>query len=398
MRGFAFASMLACAFISNDSLGAPKVIRTIELEKQKLVVEELKGGRNAIWGMAFDSSDGSLYVTYVTGQLAKIDAGTGAVVTQWQGPEVVRKGQGGLLDIQLHPEFGKNSQVFVSYSKPMGKGKATTAVARARLVKGQTASWKDIFVAEPAVASDIHFGSRLAFDKKGFLFISVGERGQRENSQDLTNHLGKVIRLKEDGAVPQDNPFAKEAGKKPEIWSYGHRNPQGLSFDSATGGLYEMEHGPQGGDEINLIKKGANYGWPVITFGKEYGSGENIGEGGVKSGIEAPLKQFTPSIAPSGLIVYSGKLIPEWKGFLIAGALAHRHVNLVKLEAQGKHCERQILVELSERFRAVAESPTGSIFASTDSGKLFRIRPHELGSGRSKETGQPASCSNYKEL
>ena len=207
-------------------------------------------------------------------------------------------------------------------------------------------------------------------------FFGVGDRGERPNGQDLTNHAGSIIRLNLDGSIPQDNPFVNSNAALPEIWSYGHRNPQGLAFDEISNKLWEIEHGPRGGDEINLIKSGANYGWPVISYGKEYWGPLSVGEGTHRKGMEQPIKYYVPSIAPGSLTIYSGNAFPMWKGNLFSGALILRHINRIVLNSKNKAIKEERLLEaLDERIRAIAESPQGWLYFSTDSGKIYRLSP-----------------------
>ena len=211
-------------------------------------------------------------------------------------------------------------------------------------------------------------------DKEGYLFISIGDRGVRNESQSLKAHMGKIIRIHQDGRVPKDNPFFETKGALKEIWSFGHRNAQGLAFDPMSGDLYEQEHGPRGGDEINKIEKGANYGWPVITYGKEYW-GPSIGEGKKKKGMKQPLKYWVPSIAPCGLSFYSGKKFPDWKGSLFSGALRGKHLNRLTFKNGKIVSEERLLNELGFRVRNVKEGPTGLLYLSVDQGKILRIAP-----------------------
>ncbi len=296
----------------------------------------------------------------------------------------MKKGQGGLMDIALHPDFLKNKKVYFTYSKKMGR-KQTTALARGIFTgmrEKKIKQVKDIFLAKPFISSSIHFGSRLVFDKQKFLFMTVGDRHQRHKAQSLNTHLGKVLRLTDEGQAPQDNPFYKKRSNKtelalPEVWSFGHRNPQGLYIHPETGELWEQEHGPRGGDEINLIKKGLNYGWPIITYGKEYW-GPRIGEGFVKKGLEQPVKYYVPSIAPCGLLIYSGKKFKKWKGHFFSGALVLTHLNRLKISQKNiVKEEEKLLSSLGLRVREVIEGPKGFIYVSTDDGKILRLQPLE---------------------
>jgi glucose/arabinose dehydrogenase len=236
--------------------------------------------------------------------------------------------------------------------------------------------WQDLLETRSATNTGFHFGSRIAFDEKGHVYFGVGDRGERFTSQDLTNHAGGVMRLFRDGRVPQDNPFYRRPGVPPEIWSYGHRNPQGMAYDQTHKRLWLIEHGPRGGDEINLVLPGHNYGWPVISYGKEYWGPVSVGEGTHREGMEQPIKQYTPSIAPGSLLLYTGNSFPAWRGNLFAGALKLQHINRVTLDPQGKAIgEERLLTELDERIRALAQAPQGWLYFSTDSGKIYVIKP-----------------------
>ena len=226
-----------------------------------------------------------------------------------------------------------------------------------------------------AWGSDRHFGSRIAFDDT-HLYFSVGDRGNRPNGQNLETHAGSILRLNVDGSVPQDNPFVDVEGARIEIWSYGHRNPQGLVWDGVNQRLWSIEHGPRGGDELNLIERGGNYGWPIISYGKEYASFRAVGEGTHKEDMEQPKKFYIPSIAPGSLMQYSGDAFPEWKGDLFSGALKLRHINRIKLDQKGNAiAEERLMENLNERIRALLESPEGWIYFSTDSGSIYVIKP-----------------------
>ena len=249
-------------------------------------------------------------------------------------------------------------------------------MARARIKNGSLVNWQDLLVSDSATGTGRHFGSRIAFDNQGHVFFGIGDRGERDNAQDLSNHAGSIIRLNLDGTVPDDNPFVNQQDKRDEIWSYGHRNPQGLVFDPQKKNLWSIEHGPRGGDEINLIKKGNNYGWPVVSHGKEYWGPISVGEGTEKPGMESPLKVYIPSIAPGSLIYYSAEAFPGWQNSLFSGALKLRHLNRVTVLGDGQLGEEQRLLEsLDERIRALKQGPQGWIYFSTDNGKIMRLRP-----------------------
>lgn len=322
------------------------------------------------WAMAF-LPGGDLLVTERPGRLRIIRGGK-LLPTPVSGvPEVAYRGQGGLLDVVAHPNFASNKLIYLSFSKPQGGGAATTAVVRGRFENNALVDAKEIFVADTKGAPG-HYGSRIAFDKSGMMFITVGERQvpstgdlEKHPAQDLSNHHGKVIRLFDDGRVPTDNPFVGKAGAKPEIWSYGHRNPQGLAIHPTTGEVWETEHGPQGGDELNLVQKGLNYGWPVVGFGVNYGPGVAIHAGTMRAGMENAKNVWVPSIATSSLMIYTGDKFPAWKGSFFVGGLAGQR--LVRLTYDGKVFNvEDNLVRNQGRIRDVRQGPDGYIYVSID--------------------------------
>ena len=336
------------------------------------------------WGMAFVPG-GDILVTERPGRLRIVRNGK-LVPTPVAGlPEVFARGQGGLLDVVLHPSFAANKLVYLSYSKPLAGGLATTAVIRARLDNDKLVDVKEIFLADTKGAPG-HFGSRLAFDKSGFLFITVGDRQvapsgnlEAHPAQDLSNHHGTINRIHDDGRVPADNPFVDKANAKPEIWSYGHRNPQGLVVNGVTGDVWATEHGPQGGDELNLIKRGANYGWPVVGFGVNYGSGNIIHSSTQKAGMQQPVNVWVPSIGTSGLMIYSGDKFPAWKGSVFVGGLVGEQLVRVTLDGQVAQVA-DILVRKQGRIRDVRQGPDGFIYVAFDNSRgdptaIARLEP-----------------------
>jgi aldose sugar dehydrogenase len=283
--------------------------------------------------------------------------------------------------VVLDPKFADNHWIYWSYSEPAPGGISSTAVARGKLdsnaLRGQLSDVQVIFRQAPKLASTVHFGSRLVFARDGRLFVTLGDLSGRDDAQLLSNHHGKIVRIEPDGRVPADNPFVARSGALPEIWSYGHRNVQGAALHPQTGELWAHEHGPQGGDELNVVEAGHNYGWPVITFGAEYGSGLPIGEGTAKPGMEQPLVYWVPSIAPSGMAFLTSERYPGWKGSLFIGAL--RGEMLLRLQLDGRRVVRQerLLQDLRERIRDVRQGPDGWLYLLTDSddGKLLRVEP-----------------------
>lgn len=340
-------------------------------------LEPVADGLGVPWGMVFLDADTLLFTEREgrLGRLGRLVIGS-AEVTYLDGlPEVYADGQGGLLDVALAPDFAESRQLYFTYSKPV-RGEGATALARARLDGNRLRDWQDLIVTRSTSDTTRHFGSRIAFDSKGHVFFGIGDRGVRDNGQDLTTHASCVLRLNLDGSVPQDNPFVGRRDALPEIWSYGHRNPQGLVFDARHERLWLIEHGPRGGDEINLVQRGRNYGWPVVSHGHEYWSPQAVGEATSRPGMEDPVKVYIPSIAPGSLLLYSGKAFPAWEGNLFSGALKLRHLNRVELDDNGEAVgEERLLEDLNARIRALAESPEGWIYLSTDSGGIYRLRP-----------------------
>lgn len=336
------------------------------------------------WGLAF-LPDGQWLVTERPGQMRRIDR-EGRLGSPLKGlPRIDVGGQGGLLDVVLGPRFKEDARVYFAYSEPApserpggaGAGRGnSTAVAYGRLEVDRLSDVTVIFRQAPKFSSGAHFGSRLVFTPLGDLFITLGDRFQRrDDAQTLDNHHGKVVRVRADGSVPPDNPFVGRAGARPEIWSYGHRNVQGAALHPETGELWTHEHGPQGGDEVNVTLAGRNYGWPVITYGAEYGSGRKIGEGTARAGIEAPVTHWVPSIAPSGMaFLTSDRYGDAWKGNLFVGALSGRLLARLQLDGRRVVREERLLTDLGERIRDVRQGPDGWLYLLTDSGDGRVIR------------------------
>jgi glucose/arabinose dehydrogenase len=341
----------------------------------RVTAKTVASGLRNPWSLAF-LPDGRVLVTEKAGAMRIVGA-DGSVSAPLGGvPAVFSEGQGGLLDVVLSPDFARDATLFFTFAEPAGGGLARTAVGRAVLGDGAIGPVQVIFRQSPAMSGTVHFGARLAFAPDGTLFVGLGERGDRNRAQGLDNHLGKVVRLRTDGSVPPDNPFVGQAGALPEIWSYGHRNPQGAAIEPSTGRLWTGEHGPQGGDEVNTPARGANHGWPVITFGVEYGSGAPIGEGTARADVAPPLHVWTPtSIAPGGMAFYGADRVPGWRGDLFAGALVGRA--LVRLAVRDGRVvgEQRLLTDLGERIRDVKTGPDGHLYLITDSasGRLMRV-------------------------
>ena len=335
-----------------------------------LTVTEVADRLDQPWSIGF-LPDGSVLVTERAGRLWLIsEAGRQEIGGLGR---VAVSGQGGLLDLLVPRDFASSRLLFFSFSKPQ-QGGSGTAVARARLSSDarQLTDWQVIFEMTPGSSGGRHFGSRSVEGRDGLLFVTIGDRGDRPSAQDLSRESGSVIRIGKDGSVPPDNPFAQTNGAQPEIWSWGHRNPQGAALD-LDGNLWVVEHGARGGDEINRVRKGANYGWPVISYGRHY-SGMRIGEGTSKPGMEQPEFHWDPSMAPSGMMIYSGKLWPEWRGSFFVGSLKFDHI--ARLSGEPLREVEQIQSPDTLRVRDVREAPDGTIwFLSVGNGALYRLSP-----------------------
>lgn len=327
------------------------------------------------WGLAF-LADGRLLVTERPGRLRIVEADGRLSKPLANVPEVAHRGQGGLLDVALDPDFASNRTIYLSYAEP-GEDGTGTAVARAVLGDTGLSDVVVIFRQQPKVGGSNHYGSRLVFAADGTLFVTMGDRfAYRDQAQNLANHLGKIIRINRDGSAPADNPFVGRADVRPEIWSYGHRNVQGAALDPATGRLWTAEHGARGGDEINRPEAGKNYGWPVITYGVDY-SGARIGEGTAKSGMEQPVHYWDPSVAPSGMTFYTGDAFPDWRGDLFVGSLKFGYLVRLDIEDGKIVGEERLIEDLDQRVRDVRQGPDGNLYLLTDEddGAILRLAP-----------------------
>ena len=342
-------------------------------------IEQIASGLNVPWGLAFLSSD-RLLITQKNGSVSLLNLTNQKITLIKNSPKVLANGQGGMLDVAVPPNYKQDKWIYFTYVKNI-EGEGATTLARAQLKNDSVAdyafiAWQDLLVTRSNTNTDYHFGSRIAFDAVGHVYFGIGDRGVRPSAQDLTNHSGSIIRLKLNGEVPTNNPFIHTKNALAEIWSYGHRNPQGLTYDIKNQRLWEIEHGPRGGDELNLIVAGKNYGWPVISYGKEYWGPVAVGEATHKKGMQQPIKTYIPSIAPGSLLHYTSDAFPQWQGNLFAGALKLRHINRIVLDNNGVAIKEERLLEnMHERIRALAQSPEGWIVFSTDSGSLYRIKP-----------------------
>lgn len=355
----------------------PHQTRAPAAEVSAVKVEVVAQGLTHPWALQF-LPDGRLLVTERPGRL-RIVGRDGRLSEPIAGlPPIEANGQGGLLDVALAPDFAASRRLFLTYAEPRNPGNGTS-VAAARLAAGAEGRLADvtvIFRQQPAGRRGLHFGSRLAFATDGTLFVTLGERYERDTAQDLSRHWGKVVRINGDGTVPKDNPFVGRTGALPEIWSYGHRNPQSAAIHPATGKLWVVEHGPQGGDEVNIAASGKNYGWPVIGYGIDY-SGARIHAGTHREGMEQPAYYWTPSIAPSGMAFYTGQLFPRWQGNLFVGALAGQALHRLVLEGERIVAEEVLLKDRGWRIRDVRQGPDGALWLLTDEadGRVVRLSP-----------------------
>lgn len=329
--------------------------------------------------------NGDMLITEKAGTLRRIHDGVLSPTPITGTPTVVSRGQGGLHEVTPHPDFATNQLLYFAYAKATDGNKSTTALARGRLEGDAIVDLTDLFVAQTNSSAGQHYAGRIAFDRDGYLFLSVGDRGappsgdlEAHPAQNPGNHQGTIVRLFDDGRVPPDNPFVGRTDTLPEIWSYGHRNPQGLAFHPTTGVLFDTEHGPRGGDELNIVVKGKNYGWPVITYGINY-SGTPITEERERPGMEQPVKYWVPSIATSGLMIYNGEQFPEWKGNVFVGGLAGQQLARVTLDGNTFRSEQTLLKDEVGRIRDVREGPDGFIYIAVDkdggTGTIVRLEP-----------------------
>ncbi len=361
-------------FIANTI--KPDQVKWSDNVKQEFEVETVVSGLDIPWGLTF-LPNGDMLITERSGKLLRFS--NGKLSQPIKGvPEVFAVNQGGLLDIILHPDYDKNGWIYFSYSAVKMEGndrQSNTAIMRARLEDDTLKDQEIIFQAEPMTSRAHHFGCKLAFDKDNNLFFGVGDRGQHfDFPQKLDNHNGKIHRIRDDGSIPEDNPFVNTPGAKPSIYSYGHRNPQGTCFHPETGELWESEHGPKGGDELNLVKPGLNYGWPVISYGINY-DGSILTELTEKEGLEQPVHQWTPSIAPCGMTFMTGDKYPGWKNNLFLGSLSFRYLERVVLDGH-KVVHTEKLLEDIGRVRNVVMSPDGYLYVAVESpGRILRLKP-----------------------
>ncbi len=370
------SAILAIAMSVAVASAAAAESKTLQSEKHAFRIVTLVQGLQHPWSLAF-LPDGRMLVTERAGRLRIVSKDFNLDPKPIEGvPRVAAVGQGGMFDVVLHPKYAENGWIYLAYNGP-GDGGHGTELLRARLGGHRLAQERVLFRLEPKSSTGHHFGGRIVFDRKGYVYLTLGDRGDKERAQRLDDHAGSVIRLHDDGRVPADNPFVQRPGAKPEKFTLGNRNMQGAALHPQTGELWTHEHGPQGGDEINVIRAGRNYGWPVITYGVNYGIGTRIGEGTHKPGMEQPLHKWVPSIAPSGMAFYAGDKFPHWRGNLLIGAL--RDQMLVRLELDGEKVlkEERLIRNTIGRIRDVRVGPDGYIYLLTDeaNGVLARLEP-----------------------
>jgi len=369
----AAATLLIAVALSGASTASAQTVRS---QAHSFKVVTLTEGLEHPWGLAF-LPDGRMLVTERPGRLRVVAADGKLDPRPVEGlPAIAETGQGGLLDVALHPQFRDNRWVYLSYAARGDRG-VGTEVLRGKLSGHRLEDTQVLFRMQPKSGGGRHFGSRLVFDRAGYLFITLGDRGDQDRAQRLNDHAGSVIRLHDDGRVPADNPFAGRAGALPQKYTLGNRNMQGAALHPETAVLWTHEHGPQGGDEVNVIRPGRNYGWPVITYGVNYGVGTKIGEGTHKAGMEQPLHKWVPSIAPSGMAFYTGDKFPRWRGDLFVGSLKFQLLVRLKLDGETVVQEERVLEGELGRIRDVRVGPDGYIYLLTDSsdGALVRLEP-----------------------
>ena len=353
-------------------VGTESTIEAQSVTQVNYDVVDVVDGLNIPWGMSF-LPDGSMLITEKAGELIHFKEGKKIPISGL--PEVYVRGQGGLLDVELHPNYESNGWVYITHASKDGEGDGgNSALIRAKLKGNTLTNVERLYKAGPNSKRGQHFGSRIQFDNEGYLYFSVGDRGNRdENPQDITRDCGKIYRLNDDGSIPQDNPFVNEPNAKRAIYSYGHRNPQGMAKNPFTGEIWVNEHGPKGGDEINIIQKGKNFGWPIISYGVNY-SGTRFTEITAKDGMEQPLWYWVPSIAPSGMAFVSSKKYPDWNGNILVGSLKFEYLERLELK-NNKVVKREKLIEGLGRVRDVKQGPDGYIYIAVENRGIVKLVP-----------------------
>jgi glucose/arabinose dehydrogenase len=372
-------SIAAALFLAALAVPAPATFaqqRSFSSEKHSFRLVTLVESLENPWSIAF-LPDGRMLVTERPGRLRIVSKDFRLEPSLVEGlPPIVEAGQGGLFDVVLHPRYAENGWIYISYNGA-GSGGWGTELLRARLEGNRLADTQVLFRLQPKSRTGQHFGGRIVFDRKGFLYLTLGDHGDKERAQRLDDHAGSVIRLHDDGRVPADNPFVNRPGARPEKFTLGNRNMQGAALHPQTGELWTHEHGPQGGDEVNVMRAGRNYGWPVITFGVNYGIGTKIGEGTAKAGMEQPIYYWVPSIAPSGMTFYTGDRFPDWRGNVFVGSLKFQLLARLELDGEKVVTEERLIQGELGRIRDVRTGPDGYIYLLTDAppGVLARIEP-----------------------
>ncbi len=364
--------MTALLWMGGQLTGCGQDTAEYPSSKVEFEVEYISEDFENPWSFTF-LPDQSMLVTEKKGKLYHLKNGVKTEVTEL--PQIYVRGQGGLMDIQLHPNYEDNQWIYIAYGhQAEGENGGNTAVARGRIIDHQWVDHQVLFKASPGSRRGQHWGGRLAFDDSGFLYVTVGDRGARdENPQSLSNHSGKVHRLLDDGGIPSDNPFLDIAGAQPSIYSYGHRNPQGIAIHPVTGRTWIHEHGPRGGDELNVLYPGKNYGWPVISYGINY-SGTKFTDLTEKEGMEQPVKYWVPSIAPCGMTFVVSDLYPEWKNSVLIGSLKFNYIHRIELNGESMSFEEKVLEDIG-RVRTIREGPDGYIYVSIEGKGIVKIKP-----------------------
>lgn len=361
---------------SLTALGLTALLGSLQaapLDISKLERNTVADGLSIPWGMTFIDPQ-QLLVTAKGGSLHRVNIQSGNKTRISGTPDdIVISGQAGFLDVALSPDYAETGWIYFTYSKDID-GQGATTLARAKLNGDALTDWQDVLVTDSRTGKGQHYGSRIVFDNDGHVFFGIGDRGERDLAQDLSRHIGKILRIRLDGSVPDDNPFVGREDAHPEIWSYGHRNPQGMFYNRETNTLWEIEHGPRGGDEINLVEPGKNYGWPEAGHGKEYWAPVSVGEKEV-AGMENAVKVYVPSIAPSGLVQYQGDAFPELQGDLLTGAMALQHLNHIEMDGQKVVDEHRYFEDKKQRIRNVIEGPDGFLYLANDSGEIWQVKP-----------------------
>jgi len=376
--------LLICLFVISFTIScAQDTVNQVDTpEKIPFTAELLIDELQIPWGMTFLPDNGML-VTEKSGELIHFKDGKKTMISGV--PEVYERGQGGFLDITAHPDYKNNGWIYMTHASKDGEGKGgNTKLIRAKLSGNALTDIEELYKAVPNTTKGQHFGSRIVFDKEGYLFFSVGDRGNRDvNPQDISRDGGKIYRLNDDGSIPEDNPFVDEANAKKAIYSYGHRNPQGLALNPETGKVWDNEHGPRGGDEINVIMPGANYGWPVITYGINY-SGTPITDKTEMEGMEQPLHYWVPSIAPSGMAFISSDNYGDWKGSVLVGSLKFQYLERLEMEGNKVAKREKVMADIG-RVRDVEEGPDGLIYVAVEGKGIYKLVPNSQnasGSGK----------------